>query len=261
MPISGWNAKRTVFGTIDIETGRRTFVVRAGICAPDFHETLRTIREAYGDRKVVLLLDKASRHTAHSSKVLAADLNIQLIWLPARSTNINPMDRPWRRGKDKESRLNTQHPDINPPGKQVRRVLVGPVSARGAPEGWDALGKVLVAAMRSWGFWTPSAGPCIRNGRHSRDLRGSTHHAPTSPTRSTPLPPPDGTFVAIDFETADHGPDSACAVGVVRVEGMTVVRRESSLIRPPRSRILFTHIHGITWEMVKEAARFADAWN
>src|SRR5262249_45501468 len=41
--ISGWNAKRTVFGTIDVETGRRVFVVRPGICAPDFHAILRVV--------------------------------------------------------------------------------------------------------------------------------------------------------------------------------------------------------------------------
>jgi len=33
------------------------------------------------------------------------------------------------------------------------------------------------------------------------------------------LPPADRPFVAIDFETADHGADSACAVGLARVEG------------------------------------------
>ena len=78
---------------------------------------------------------------------------------------------------------------------------------------------------------------------------------------SISLPPADGAFVAIDFETADYSPDSACAVGLVRVEAVTVVRREALLIRPPRPRILFTHVHGITWEMVKDAARFADAWH
>ena len=67
--------------------------------------------------------------------------------------------------------------------------------------------------------------------------------------------------MAIDFETADYGPDSACAIGLVRVEAMTVVRRETLLIRPPRPRFVFTHIHGITWEMVKDAARFAEAWH
>ncbi len=80
------------------------------------------------------------------------------------------------------------------------------------------------------------------------------------PIRPVPLPPSGGTFAAIDFETADHGPDSACAVGVVRVEGLNVVHREKVLIRPPRPRVLFSHLHGITWEMVREAEPFAAAW-
>jgi transposase len=112
VPISGWNAKRTVYGTIDLETGRRTFVVRPGICAPDFHATLRSLREVYRHRKVALLLDKASRHTAHASERLAAELNIELIWLPPRCTNINPMDRLWRWGKEKIC-ANRQHADID----------------------------------------------------------------------------------------------------------------------------------------------------
>jgi DNA polymerase-3 subunit epsilon len=76
----------------------------------------------------------------------------------------------------------------------------------------------------------------------------------------SPLPPADRPFVAIDFETADHGPDSACAVGLVRVEGLKVVRREAVLIRPPRPRILFSYVHGITWPMVAAAPAFAEAW-
>lgn len=68
-------------------------------------------------------------------------------------------------------------------------------------------------------------------------------------------------FVAIDFETADPGRDSACAVGVVRVEGDRIVRRESRLIRPPRREFVFSYIHGITWEHVAEAPPFAAVWN
>ncbi len=82
------------------------------------------------------------------------------------------------------------------------------------------------------------------------------------------MPPPPfdlskaaaGAFAAIDFETADHGPDSACAVGLVRVEGLRVVRKEVLLLRPPRPRVLFTRVHGITWPMVAAAPSFADAW-
>ena len=75
-----------------------------------------------------------------------------------------------------------------------------------------------------------------------------------------PRPPFDRPFVAIDFETADHGADSACAVGLVRVEDLKVVARETVLIRPPRPRILFTFVHGINWAMVKDAPVFGDAW-
>lgn len=72
--------------------------------------------------------------------------------------------------------------------------------------------------------------------------------------------PPHSAFVALDFETADHGPDSACAVGLVRVEGGQVVHREGVLLRPPRSRILFSHVHGITWPMVAAAPIFGEVW-
>lgn len=40
-------------------------------------------------------------------------------------------------------------------------------------------------------------------------------------------------FVAIDFETADYGPDSARAVALVTVIGTRIVKRERYLIRPP----------------------------
>lgn len=68
-------------------------------------------------------------------------------------------------------------------------------------------------------------------------------------------------FVAIDFETADMGRDSACAVGLVRVEGGLIVRTESRLIRPPRRDFVFTYIHGITWEDVADVPPFAQVWS
>jgi DNA polymerase-3 subunit epsilon len=67
-------------------------------------------------------------------------------------------------------------------------------------------------------------------------------------------------FVALDFETADYGPDSACAIGLVRVEKLCIVRREVVLLRPPRPHIVFSYLHGITWAMVESAPTFAAAW-
>ena len=67
-------------------------------------------------------------------------------------------------------------------------------------------------------------------------------------------------FIAIDFETADFQPDSACAVALVRVEGSRIVHRSHFLIRPPRQRFIFSYLHGITWEMVAGEPTFGELW-
>ena len=59
-------------------------------------------------------------------------------------------------------------------------------------------------------------------------------------------------FVAIDFETADHPRDSACALALVTVKGDRIFERSYFLIRPPRKTFTFT-MHGITWEKVADA--------
>ncbi|MBI5462666.1 MAG: 3'-5' exonuclease [Gammaproteobacteria bacterium] len=68
-------------------------------------------------------------------------------------------------------------------------------------------------------------------------------------------------FAAIDFETASHGRDSACAVGVVIVERGRIVDRLYELIRPPSRQFAFTYIHGLSWEDVKDAPSFDAVWS
>jgi DNA polymerase III subunit epsilon len=67
-------------------------------------------------------------------------------------------------------------------------------------------------------------------------------------------------FAAIDFETADRGRDSACALSIVLVEDDTVLETWSSLIRPPRTYFEFTYIHGITWREVQHQPSFMELW-
>jgi DNA polymerase-3 subunit epsilon len=64
----------------------------------------------------------------------------------------------------------------------------------------------------------------------------------------------------MDFETADRGRDSACALSIVLVENDTLLQTWSSLIRPPRSRFEFTYIHGISWRDVQHKPSFAELW-
>lgn len=71
------------------------------------------------------------------------------------------------------------------------------------------------------------------------------------------MPP---TFTAIDFETANEYRDSACAVGLVRVERGRIVRREYRLIRPWTRTFVFTELHGIAWEDVAGAPSFEAVW-
>ncbi len=68
------------------------------------------------------------------------------------------------------------------------------------------------------------------------------------------------TFVAIDFETADYGRDSACAVGLVKVRDGKIIAKSYRLIRPPRRDFRFTHLHGISWRDVKSKPDFAEVW-
>jgi DNA polymerase-3 subunit epsilon len=68
-------------------------------------------------------------------------------------------------------------------------------------------------------------------------------------------------FTAIDFETANGSPASACSVGLVKVRDGQVVDRIGWFIQPPFGHDQFvewnTRIHGITAEMVLEAPTWA----
>ena len=69
-------------------------------------------------------------------------------------------------------------------------------------------------------------------------------------------------FTAIDFETANHRPDSACQLAAVKVRDGKIVDSAMWMIRPQpffftRSNI---RIHGITPQRVEDEAEFGDLW-
>jgi hypothetical protein len=100
VPISGSNARRVVFGTINIDTGCRLFLVRKRQQGEDFRAFLPIIRSHYRGWHVALLLDEDRSHTASDSQDLAAALGMKLIWLPKRCPELNGMDHLWGHGKD-----------------------------------------------------------------------------------------------------------------------------------------------------------------
>ena len=67
-------------------------------------------------------------------------------------------------------------------------------------------------------------------------------------------------FIAIDFETASHQWNSACAVGLTTGRNGSIEVVRSFLIRPPLPRFVFTRVHGLCWEDVRDAPTFGELW-
>lgn len=68
-------------------------------------------------------------------------------------------------------------------------------------------------------------------------------------------------LAAIDFETANHDPGSACAVAVALIENRAISAVRHWLIRPPSAEFVFTYIHGIAWRDVASQPEFGAVWD
>jgi len=103
VPITGRNAKRVLFATINLRTGHRICLRRANMRQENFHALLREVRRRYKQRSVWMLLDEAPCHIAAQSQRLAAVLDIHLVWLPKQCSELNAMDQLWKELKSKVS--------------------------------------------------------------------------------------------------------------------------------------------------------------
>jgi hypothetical protein len=98
--LSGRNARRVVFGAMNLRTGYRLFLPRERQRAADFQAFLAEVHGRCRGRHVALLLDEDPSHTAKNSVRLADGFDIELLWLPKRCPELNPMDTLWGQGKD-----------------------------------------------------------------------------------------------------------------------------------------------------------------
>ncbi len=94
--ITGQNARRVLFGAINIRTGHRLVSVARSQKQGEFHDFLRYLRRCYRGRTLCLILDKHGSHTALVTRQLASNLGIRLLWLPTQSPELNAMDHLWR---------------------------------------------------------------------------------------------------------------------------------------------------------------------
>jgi transposase len=95
--ITGQNAKRVLFGTINARTAHRTVYIGKNAGSVEVIAFLKTLRRAYRRAGTIwLLADRATGHTAAQTRRLAGELRIEFLWLPKQWPELNAMDQLWR---------------------------------------------------------------------------------------------------------------------------------------------------------------------
>jgi hypothetical protein len=138
--LSGRNARRVIFGALNLRTGARILVPRVRGRSVDFQAFIDEVRSAYRGWHVALLLDEDPCHTAKASR--ARTEGMTLLWLPNRLPKLNPIEGLWGEGKDMVS-ANKQYATIDEQVDRFVGYLLG-LSSR------DALH---TAGVLSPGFW------------------------------------------------------------------------------------------------------------
>jgi hypothetical protein len=144
--LSGRNARRVIFGAMNLLSGTRLFLAREHQRADDFQAFLRVVHHHYRGWHVALLLDEDPSHTAKGSAQLAGWFDIDLISLPKRAPQLNPLDTLWGQGKDVIS-ANKQDASIE---VQVQRFL-------GHLEGLSGREALETSGVLSGDFWLRAA--------------------------------------------------------------------------------------------------------
>ena len=86
-----------VLGALDFVTKKVLTVTNDSyITATEVCEMLRKISESYAGKEICLVLDNARYQKCTVVQKLAAELNIQLIYIPPYSPNLNLIERLWK---------------------------------------------------------------------------------------------------------------------------------------------------------------------
>lgn len=97
IPTPGQNAKRGVFGALDLRTGAWFYQLTAHKRSVDFIAFLTQVLAAYPVGRVYVLVDNASIHTSRAvQRWLAAQGRLGLVYLPTYSGHrLNPVEKVW----------------------------------------------------------------------------------------------------------------------------------------------------------------------
>jgi hypothetical protein len=145
VPITGNRDKRVVFGALAPKTGAVWFDESAKWNQDAFQEHLRSIRARWRGWKVVLFVDRGSPHTAKRSRALAAELGIEMRFLPTACPELNPVEGLWRHVKGRVM-ANEPTPDLSESLGRVYDELFQMTNTQ----------RLQLAGVRSGNFWLPT---------------------------------------------------------------------------------------------------------
>jgi len=99
IPIVGSHARRIIHGVINIGTGDMQLLITPKWNQYTHQDFLQVIRTHWRGWHIVLFEDRGSPHTAEDSQDCAANLEIQIRFLPRATPELNAMDHLWRHSK------------------------------------------------------------------------------------------------------------------------------------------------------------------
>ncbi len=96
IPTPGTNRAITIFGALNIRTGRWDYILRNRMQAEDFLLFLTYLLACYRDHPIIVIVDNYSSHTARKVMAWVADEpRLQLLFLPTHCAHLNPVERIW----------------------------------------------------------------------------------------------------------------------------------------------------------------------
>ena len=124
VPVTGRNARRVLFGAINVRTGHRVLTRGRGMRRAEVHAFLRELRRRYRTPgRLWLVLDQHGSHGSPATRRLASALRIELLPLPKRCPELNPMDHLWR-GVKQHVAANRQYDDIDEQADEAERCVL-----------------------------------------------------------------------------------------------------------------------------------------
>ena len=97
VPVTGRNAKRVLFGALNVHTGHRVVLCRKSAGGAEARAFFSEWRRHYRQAPTIwLLLDRAPAHTDGKTLRLAMELGIELVWWPRQWPEWNAMDHIWK---------------------------------------------------------------------------------------------------------------------------------------------------------------------